>query len=118
MATAELPSSGRARAVQPVPAPVYLSEYQQLLAAGVLVDRAGRPVSGRRCATCDGLVDTYTCPGALPCPRCGAHSGQRCRRPSGHTADRWHAARTKAAEAIDQQREAADDPTLLAPWPE
>jgi hypothetical protein len=118
MAAAEPPASGGSRAVQPVPAPLYRSEYQQLLAAGVLIDRAGRPVSGGPCATCDGLTDTYTCPGALPCPHCRADRGQRCQRPSGHTADRWHAARIDAADAIDQQREDADDPSLLAPWPE
>ncbi|MFZ3492206.1 hypothetical protein ACODT5_03015 [Streptomyces sp. 5.8] len=105
-------------ALQPIPAPVYRFEYQQLLAAGVLVDRAGRTVSGAPCPTCDWLMDTFTCPGSLPCPRCSATSGQRCMRPSGHTADRFHTSRVRAAEAVDRDREEADDQTLLAPWPE
>ncbi|MEU0108473.1 hypothetical protein ABZ313_24365 [Streptomyces sp. NPDC006251] len=112
------PEGPRVAAVtQPVPAPVYLREYQQLLLDGVLVDRAGRPLRSGRCPTCDSLVDGYTCPGSLPCPGCRAEAGRRCRRPSGHMADRWHTVRLKAAEAIDQQRDEANDPTLLAPWP-
>ncbi|MGW0825317.1 zinc finger domain-containing protein [Streptomyces sp. NPDC002845] len=50
-------------------------------------------------------------------PHCRAEAGQRCRRPSGHTADGRHADRIKTAEAIDQQRDEANARTLLAPWP-
>jgi hypothetical protein len=117
MAPSEPPSHDTARLVQPMPAPLYLSEYRQLLAEGRLVDRAGRPVSGQPCPTCDGRVDTYTCPRAVPCPSCHARTGQRCRRASGHTADRWHKERIRAAEALDDGRERARDTSLLAPWP-
>lgn len=117
--TAELPRPSAVAAVhQPFPAPVYRFEYQQLLADGALVDRAGRPVSGAPCPTCDWLVDTFTCPGSLPCPRCSVPPEQRCIRPSGHAADRFHTGRVRAAEARDRAREDAGDPTLLAPWPE
>ncbi|NUK16961.1 zinc finger domain-containing protein [Streptomyces lunaelactis] len=112
------PDVAREMAVtQPVHAPVYLREYQQLLLANVLVDRAGRPLHSGSCPTCDSLIDGYTCPGSLLCPRCRAEPGRRCRRPSGHTADRWHASRITAAEAADQRRAATNDLTLLAPWP-
>ncbi|MFI6112720.1 hypothetical protein [Kitasatospora sp. NPDC051164] len=103
---------------QPFPAPVYRFEYEQLLAAGALVDRAGRPVSGAPCPTCDWLVDTFTCPGSLSCPRCSVTAEQRCIRPSGHAADRFHTGRVRAAETQDRARVEVDDPTLLAPWPE
>lgn len=107
----------RADAVQAMPAPTYLAEYRHLLTEGSLVDRAGRPVSGAPCATCDGLVDTLTCPGSLPCLRCGATVGRRRKRPSGHTADRWHADRARDARQRDDARERAGDLSLLAPWP-
>lgn len=109
--------AGEVSVTQPVPAPVYLREYQQLLLANVLVDRAGRPLRSGRCPTCDSLVDGYTCPGSLPCPHCRAEPGGRCRRPSAHAADRWHSSRITAAEAVDQRRAATNDSTLLAPWP-
>lgn len=107
----------RAGAVQAIPAPVYLAEYRRLLAEGRLVDLAGKPVTGAPCATCDGLVDTLTCPGRLPCPHCRVPGGRRCRRTSGHTADRWHVDRMRAAELHDDERERAGDTSFLAPWP-
>ena len=104
--------------VQPVPAPLLRSAFRQLLTSSALVDRAGRRVLGLTCPVCGNPDDTYTCPGSLPCPSCRAAASQRCKRPSGHTSDTWHAARVRAADAVDQAREEADDPTLLAPWPE
>lgn len=38
-------------------------------------------------------------------------------RPSGHEAASWHAERLGAAEARDEERQSACDPTLPAPWP-
>ena len=112
------PDTDTAQVVQPVRTPVYSSRYRQLLADGALVDRAGQPVSGASCPTCGWLVDGSTCPGSLSCPHCSVPGGRRCRRPSGHTADRWHTARIQAAAAVDQHREDVNDPSLLAPWPE
>ncbi|MFD8316203.1 hypothetical protein [Kitasatospora purpeofusca] len=107
---------GRARIVQPLPAPVYHREYRELLATGALVDRSGLPLPSGPCPTCDSLIDGYTCPGAIRCPRCSA-TGRRCLRPSGHESDQWHKARRAAADDLDRQREDANDPTLPAPWP-
>jgi len=45
-----------------------------------------------------------TCPKSIPCPTCRAKSGRRCKRPSGHPAQRLHAARIEAAEADDRAR--------------
>ncbi|MGW4890743.1 zinc finger domain-containing protein [Kitasatospora sp. NPDC004240] len=116
--TAEATESRPAPVVQPLQAPVLRSEFRQLLASGVLIDRAGQPVPGLPCPTCGNPDDRYTCPGSLPCLKCSAGPGQRCTRPSGHASDTWHVARVRAAETIDDQREADGDPTLLAPWPE
>lgn len=108
----------RAAITQPMPAPRMRSVFRKLLTSGALVDRAGRPVPGLPCPVCGNPDDTSTCPGTLPCPSCPAGAGRRCKRPSGHTSDTWHAARVKAADAVDRDREQANDPTLLAPWPE
>ncbi|WP_405533801.1 hypothetical protein OG592_43570 (plasmid) [Streptomyces avidinii] len=45
-----------------------------------------------------------------------AAPGKRCRRPSGHTAEQWHAARVRAADLEDQRREEDGDSTLPARW--
>ena len=46
---------------------------------------------------------------AVPCPTCACRAGAWCRRPSGHRAQRLHAARAAAADAafVAQHGEAA-----------
>ena len=104
--------------------PATAAGYEALLAVGRLVDLAGRPLQRRPCAFCDGATVGATCPMSLPCPTCArvweGHGlggvGRPCCRPSGHQAHRLHAARVRAAEAADDAREAAGDPTLPARW--
>lgn len=114
--------AGEISVTQPVPAPVYLREYQQLLLANVLVDRAGRPLRSGRCPTCDSLIDGYTCPGSLPCPRCRAgptlpapqrtHGGPLARQP--HHGLRGH----RPASCRDERLDAACPLAVLtAPTP-
>jgi hypothetical protein len=106
----------RPRTAQP---PASLAGLHQLLARGVLVDLAGRPLTRRRCA-CGGSSLGETCPQSVTCPTCGlagGRAGRPCCRPSGHRASRWHADRVAAAAAVDLARERAGDPTLPAPWP-
>lgn len=43
----------------------------------------------------------------LPCPKCGAPASQRCRQPSGATAEIPHSARKLDAMVADGDREAA-----------
>lgn len=113
---------------QPVQAPKTHAEYEALLAAGVLLDVGGAPLVAVACSTCDGRSVGATCPGSLDCPRCarwsrgqgregGGIAGRRCIRPSGHDAMDWCADRKAAAEAIDDERERAGDPTLPRRWP-
>ncbi|GLX22586.1 DUF6884 domain-containing protein [Streptomyces lavendulae] len=87
-------------------------------AAGLLVDVAGRALrtTAQSCASCDGEDLGDTCPGSLPCRSCGAVPHQRCRRPSGHTAEQWHVRRVRAADLEDQRREESGDTTLPARW--
>lgn len=59
-------------------------------------------VTHEPCPFCGGdVIEGTTCPKSLPCPTCGARSGDSCRRPSGHRADRLHADRIAAAEEAD-----------------
>lgn len=51
------------------------------------------------CEWCGGLDTEGTCPWSLACPDCHAKPGTRCKRPSGHEADRLHMARVRLAEA-------------------
>lgn len=55
------------------------------------------------CVWCGGvaLAET-TCPASIPCPRCKARPGSRCRRPSGHAAMSLHRERWETAEATDR----------------
>ncbi|MFE9121477.1 hypothetical protein [Streptomyces sp. NPDC007172] len=86
--------------------------------AGLLVDVAGRvlPATVQPCASCDGEDLGDTCPAFLTCPTCKAAPQQRCRRPSGHTAEQWHRRRVRAADLKDQRREEDGDTTLPARW--
>ena len=106
----------RAR-TQPVPAPGSVTALEELLAAGVLVDLAGRPLRARPCGHCGASTVGETCPWSLRCPGCGAGPGSPCRRPSGHNAAELHTGRVAAAAEIDVRRELDGDPTLPAPWP-
>jgi len=54
------------------------------------------------CGSTDAEVGTV-CPKAIRCPRCGAGTGQSCRRPSGHRAMQLHAQRIAAAERMSGQ---------------
>ncbi|MGW1616054.1 hypothetical protein ACWCQZ_42720 [Streptomyces sp. NPDC002285] len=101
---------------QPVPRPRLLSELHALLARGILTNRAGA-LLGAACR-CGGLVDGYTCPLSLNCPKCKEPAGQHCRRPSGHQAAEPHVDLLRAAGALDEARERVGDPTLPAPWPD
>ncbi|QCX82215.1 hypothetical protein C9F11_43175 (plasmid) [Streptomyces sp. YIM 121038] len=87
-------------------------------AAGLLVDVAGRvlPATARPCTFCDGQDINDTCPASMACPTCSATPRQRCRRPSGHIAEQWHAGRVRAADLEDQRREGHGDTTLPARW--
>ncbi|MHC3392836.1 zinc finger domain-containing protein [Streptomyces lavendulocolor] len=87
-------------------------------AAGLLVDVAGRvlPATAPLCGFCDGEDIGDTCPASLTCPTCKATPRQRCRRPSGHTAEQWHCSRVRAADLEDQRREEDGDTTLPARW--
>jgi hypothetical protein len=56
------------------------------------------------CPWCGGDADpATTCPKSLPCPTCHVGPGQRCVRPSGHTAAQLHAARIRQAETNDKE---------------
>ncbi|MGY4963680.1 DUF6884 domain-containing protein [Streptomyces sp. 900105245] len=98
--------------------PSTLAQGHAWRAAGLLVDVAGRalPTTTQSCASCDGEDLGDTCPGSLPCRSCGAVPQQRCRRPSGHTAEQWHVRRVRAADLEDQRREESGDTTLPARW--
>lgn len=51
-------------------------------------------------------MTTSTAPGPWPaCPTCGS-TRRRCRRPSGHDAPEWHAARLALWEALDDETKA------------
>lgn len=106
---------------QPVAPPATVAEYRQLLDDQVLVDLAGRPLVARPCPHCTTSTVGETCPQSLRCPSCEAAPGQACRRPSEHVLSArfatWHRARTAAADDVDDARQAANDPTLPAPWP-
>lgn len=113
-------SGPRPTRTQPAPRPDTLAEVRALLDAGELVNLAGEPLTLADCGTCPGAQLGETCPRAVTCPTCGATPGRPCRRPSGHdiaTPGRVHDTRSTAAEAVDEQRERAGDPTLPAPWP-
>lgn len=102
---------------QPVPAPATWAEFEELLAAGVLITTGGQRLERRPCASCGKTTTGETCPASIRCPIC--HSTTKaCWRPSEHKAWEWHKARMQAAEAIDDERERAGDPTLPARWPQ
>src|SRR2546423_12332414 len=102
-------------AVQRVAGPATRAGYEALRAAGRLVDLARRPLRVTRCEHCRGTTVGETCPQSLPCTTCGAEPGRRCTRSSEHEAA-CHAPRWRAAERVDNERAAAGDPTLPAPW--
>jgi hypothetical protein len=60
-----------------------------------------QPVSCPWCGS-DDVVPGSHCPRSIPCPKCTARAGQRCKRPSGHPAGMIHAERIKIAEAMDR----------------
>jgi hypothetical protein len=94
------------------------AEERAWRAAGLLVDVSGRalPPTVQPCGFCDGGDIGDTCPASLTCPTCHAGPKQRCRRPSGHTAEQWHLERIRAADLEDQRREEDGDTTLPARW--
>jgi hypothetical protein len=52
------------------------------------------------CAWCgEPAYPDETCPATIPCPRCGAEPGERCRLPNGH-ATTLHRARRDRADAL------------------
>lgn len=115
------PALARRLVVQPVPAPGLRGQVAEMVAAGLLVDLARRPLVLRPCLTCSGSTLGETCPQALPCPTCQRGAGGPCVRPSGHVLSGGfggaHDTRKAAAESVDRARELAGDPTLPARWP-
>lgn len=105
---------------QPVPRPHLRADYLALIDAGVLVDLAGRLLRWRSCPYCGEypLAEGVTCPIQMACPSCDAPAGRsRCRRPSGHDTASLHTGRVQAAHRRDEERIAAGDLSLPAPWP-
>jgi hypothetical protein len=103
--------------VQPVSAQTISAELTALVAAGTLVDLAGRPPVSSPRDWCGGATVGDTCQMSLDCPSCylhGGRAGSLCDQPSGHTAAEPHRSRLAAA---DDARQAAGDLTLPAPWP-
>lgn len=104
---------------QRVARPRTWDEFEQMLTAGVLITLGGEPLVRATCPVCGAGTLGETCPRSLPCtlPGCWARAGVRCKRPSGHPAAADHVNRTRAAVAVDYQRELVADPRLPAPWP-
>ena len=108
----------RSSAVQPVADPGNATDYVRLVAAGTLIDLAGRPLCWEPCPDCQGeRTSGMTCPMAVPCRHCGAKPRAKCKRPSDHDAAEPHKARYDDAEADNKSRAAAGDLTVPAPWP-
>lgn len=98
-----------------MPRPRTVGEY--LAARPQMIDTHGEPLRLARCASCAREHFTVEpCAAEAPCPRC-ASTSSRCRRPSGHEADAWHAERAAAFEELCAEREAAGLPQV-ARWPE
>lgn len=100
---------------QPMPRPTTFAAY--LSARPRMVDTHGNLLRSEHCARC--AQEHFTvepCASEAPCPQCGS-SASRCRRPSGHDATEWHAARRSAFETLCAEREAAGLPQV-ALWPE
>ncbi|MEV6925510.1 hypothetical protein AB0M46_13570 [Dactylosporangium sp. NPDC051485] len=113
------PARGDPDRTQAMPRPRTQNRYRELLAAGRLVDLAGRALTERHCPWCNATTIGATCPLSLPCPTCHAAAGRHCRRPSGHQVygGGVHASREAAAATADRIRQRDGDPDLPAPWP-
>lgn len=103
--------------VQPVADPGTHEGFRDLVSKGVLIDMAGLPLTFVDCLCRRGKVSGMTCPIDVRCPQCGSKKGQKCMRPSEHTAADYHSTRVQAAEKDMADREAAGDPDVPAPWP-
>jgi hypothetical protein len=102
---------------QPHPKPTLMVDFLAMVEAGELVAMDGSRIVPKPCGRCKDSVNLGdTCPASVECPDCHS-TAVRCKRPSGHEAASWHKARIEAARAIDDQRQAAGDPTVPAPWP-
>lgn len=103
---------------QPFPVPATQEEANLYRASGRMVTITGDPLPTERraCRWCEGLDDGDTCVYSVSCEDCGAGPGYRCVRPSQHEVPAVHKCRIDAAEAMDDAREAAGDPTLPARW--
>lgn len=99
---------------QPVPAPSSPEEYARI--RPLLIDTHGQPLVTIDCGPCGGRhLSVEPCVADIPCPTC-ASTGPRCRRPSEHDTDAWHAARLKLRTRILDQREYDGQP-VPARWP-
>lgn len=100
--------------------------YEQLLAAGKLIDGAGRPLRAVDCERClvtrpHKITSGITCPYEVFCPTCQAKRGAPCTRPSGHVLSEkfggQHATRAELARKVDDERALIGDLSVPAPWP-
>lgn len=109
-----------------------------LIRRGVAVDNAGRLLTHARCEPCYSVenagimnhhlvISGMTCPGQMPCSKCGAAPGEKCDRSTPdlspinfgrHNGFCGHYERFDAAQTEDFLREAAGDPRFPAPWRE
>lgn len=103
-----------------------------LIEKGVAVDVAGRKLTRQRCTKCytyghfsHMVVGGRTCPGQIPCTKCGADPGQPCDRSTPDLSPinfgrnggfGGHTERFQPAADLDQARREAGDLTLPAPW--
>ncbi len=107
-----------------------------LIDRGTAVDKAGRPLTHKRCEPCfaagngswanqHNIISGLTCPGQMPCSKCGAGPGEICDRSTRELSPInfgrnngfcGHAERFDAAEMEDFFRDNGGDLRFPAPW--